>query len=75
MAQLSLYVDDVSLERLRSRAQASGCSLSKYVGGLLAEDAASSGYPEGFFKLYGSLRDLDLACPADEIPAPLEPVM
>ena len=75
MAQLSLYVDDASMERLRLRAKASGCSLSKYVGTLLADDRASSGYPAGFFALYGRLRDVEIERPADEVPEPIEPLM
>ena len=75
MAQLSLYVDDASMERLRRSAQASGCSLSKYVGSLLADDTVSSGYPAGYFKLYGRLRDVDLERPADAPLPPIEPLM
>lgn len=75
MAQLSLYVDDVAMDRLRGKAKASGCSLSKYVGGLLADDAASSGYPAGFFGLYGRLRDVNVECPPDFALPVIEPLM
>ena len=73
MPQLSLYVNDASLSQLRTRAQASGCSLSKYVATLVENDGPT-GYPAGFFKLYGSLTDISLERPTDDALPAIEPL-
>ncbi|KXB63745.1 hypothetical protein [Olsenella sp. DNF00959] len=57
MAQLSLYVNDATLEGLRSEATREHVSISKLVGGILRERQLMSGWPSGYFDLYGSLPD------------------
>lgn len=65
MPQLSLYLDDTSMESLRAHAADEGLSLSKYVKNMLNENAHSSGWPAGWFDLYGSLADVDFPLPDD----------
>ena len=63
MPQVSLYVDDVTMKSLRSRAAAEGVSLSKHVSRRIAEaerPRTPSGLPEGWLEgLYGCLADDD----------------
>lgn len=56
MPQLSLYLDDVTMEALRKRASLRGVSLSRYASELVKQDAAV-GWPEGYWDLYGSVDD------------------
>ena len=73
MAKLSPSIEIISSECVCE--QAGGSSIPENANGLLLEHAAASEYPEGFMKLNGSLRDVDLVCPVDDIPEPVEPVM
>ena len=52
MAQLSLYVDDSTMEDLRRDAAREGKTLSKYAAGVLRERKEHNGWPPGFFNLY-----------------------
>ena len=70
MAQLSLYLDDDTMERLRRRAEERHTSLSKYVSDLVRRDLGS-GWPPGFLDLYGSIDD-DAFVEPDEIPFELD---
>ena len=72
--QVSLYIADESMARLRTGAKASGCSLSKYVATLVDTDSPT-GYPAGFFKLYGRLRDVSLERPEDTPLPAVQPLM
>lgn len=63
MAQLSLYLDDATMDDLRKAAQTDGVSLSHYVAALVHERTAS-GWPEGYWKLYGCIADDTFEAPA-----------
>ena len=67
MPQLSLYVTDENLELLRSRAQEAGVSMSKHVNNLIRSDSENSGWPNGFWELYGAIDD-DSFCPPEDAP-------
>lgn len=70
MPQLSLYLDEPTMEALRQDAARAGTSLSKYVANVLHEHAEASRWPDGFFDLYGAFDD---ECFDDEcFEAPLE---
>ena len=68
MPQLSLYVTDENLTLLRAQAEGSGLSMSKYVNRLIEQDANRSGWPKGFWDLYGALGE-DFEIPDDPPPA------
>ena len=57
MSQLSLYLDDAQYQALKERARAEGVSLSKYAARLIENDAADTGWPQGFWDLYGAIDD------------------
>ena len=73
MAQLSLYVDDSTMEDLRRDAAREGKTLSKYAAGVLRERKERNGWPRGFFNLYGACEDGVLVEPPDE-PFDLDPI-
>lgn len=54
MPQVTLYMPESLLERLRARALRSGRSLSSYVVDLLETRRGEPGWPKGFASLYGS---------------------
>lgn len=56
MPQLSLYLDDPTMEALRQSAERDQVSLSKYTGALI-RDRAVSAWPAGFWDTYGALQD------------------
>ena len=68
MPQLSLCITEANLEALRTRAQEEGVSLSEYVNRLIEQDAENSGWPKGFWELYGALGEDGLAIPDDMPP-------
>ena len=70
MAQLSLYVDDSTMEDLRRDAAREGKTLSKYAAGVLRERKEHNGWPPGFFNLYGACDDTFVVPP--EIPWELD---
>ena len=74
MPQLSLYLDDETMERLRLNAQASKTSLSKYVSSMLSDQPQTTWYPEGYFDLYGCLSDTDFREPEDYYLDEIEPL-
>ena len=57
MAQLSLYVDDSTMEDLRRDAAREGKTLSKYAAGVLRGRKEHNGWPPGFFNMYGACDD------------------
>lgn len=62
MPQLSLYVDDVTMDEMRTSASAEGVSLSRYAAGAIRErlDAPHHAVSTGYWdKLYGCLADDD----------------
>ena len=73
MPQLSLYLDDSTMEALRACSQREGVSLSKYVGQLI-KDHAVPGWPMGFWDTYGALNDDSFVVP-EELDAALDGVL
>ena len=63
MPQVSLYVDDATMDDLRTEAAREGVSLSKYVASRVRRHERAdtpSGLPSSFFEnLYGCLADDD----------------
>ena len=58
MPQLSLYLDDDTMETLRAAARGEGVSMSKYASGLIRERARFGGWPQGYWEdVYGCLHD------------------
>ncbi len=68
MPQLSLYLDDPTMEMLRTRARHQGISLSRYASQLIKQEEASGGWPEGYWdRAYGCLPDFpDISDPLDQ---------
>ena len=71
MPQLSLYLDDDTMDILRQDATREGVSLSKHASRVIRENNVSA-WPKGFFDLYGAL-DLSLIhiCFAPSATSPL----
>lgn len=63
MPQLSLYLDDETMEKLRADAKRENLSLSKHVARLIRESRSGDGWSEGFWETYGSLADTDFQRP------------
>lgn len=64
MPQVSLYLDEATMELLRRRAALGNASLSRYVSKLVQKDA-ETGWPEGFWDLFGSVDDGTFAPPPE----------
>ncbi|MDR1068175.1 MAG: hypothetical protein LBL36_02885 [Clostridiales Family XIII bacterium] len=64
MAQLSLYLDNTIYEQLTERAKAAHKSKSLYVSESL-QRSFDSGWREGFFDLFGSIKDESFRVPDD----------
>lgn len=64
MSQLSLYLDDETMACLREGAEREGVSLSRYAADSIRSHSAS-GWPRGFFDLYGSINDDTFVAPED----------
>ena len=62
MPQISLYVDDATMEALRVSARGQGVSMSRYVAGLIADREHYGAWPQGYWEsIYGALdEDLDI---------------
>lgn len=73
MPQLSLYLDDPTMESLRANAAREDKTLSKFVANVLRDHAESNLWPQGFFNLYGACDDDALVEPPDE-PFDLDPI-
>lgn len=65
MPQLSLYLDEKCMGRLRADAADAGLSLSKYVNRVINERSAAHGWPEGYWDLFGSLEGDSLVVPGE----------
>ena len=65
MSQLCLYLDEATMGRLRSESAKEGCSLSRYVSGLINEKREAAGWPEGYWGIYGALSDETFSVPAE----------
>ena len=78
MAQLSLYMDDASMEELRSDAEAAGKSISSYAREVLEQrNEPGWWYGLGERMASGVLRDLkplSLGRTSDSPPEPVEPL-
>lgn len=57
MPQLSLYLDDDTMDAMREHATAEHLSLSKYASRCIASGNSSSAWPSDFWNLYGSIKD------------------
>lgn len=69
MAQLSLYLTDPILQRLRDDAKRSDTSISKYVSTLIENSGSQGSWPDGYWEsVYGALSD-----PSFEVPGELDP--
>ena len=56
MPQLSLYVDDATMETLRNSARGEGVSMSRYASNLIRNNARHGGWPQGYWEsVYGCL--------------------
>ena len=64
MSQLSLYLDDATMEALRSDAGRESVSLSQYARQLIRERAESA-WPAGFWGTYGALSDPTFTVPVE----------
>lgn len=64
MTQLHCYVPEEIAQRAQRRAEQSGLSLSRYLAELVKRDAqVSSGWPEGYFDLFGKWEGAPLERP------------
>lgn len=63
MPQLTVYIDEITLNKIETAAQVEHSSVSKWVKKRL-EFALHSSWPEGYFNLFGSLKDSGLKRPA-----------
>lgn len=57
MPQLSLYLDDRTMNALRENAAAEHMSMSKYASRCIAWGNSRSAWPADFWNLYGSIED------------------
>lgn len=62
MAQLTIYLDDETRERIEKAAREADTSLSRWVKERLVR-ALDTEWPDGYFELLGSLSDVDLERP------------
>lgn len=75
MPQLSLYLDEPTMEELRADAAEAGLSLSKYVTGLIREKKTHRGWPEGYWEqVYGCITDPTFVVPP-ELDADLDEIV
>ena len=58
MPQLSLYLDESTMEILRASAQSENTSMSKYAAKLISSRKQYGGWPDGYWEnVYGCLDD------------------
>lgn len=75
MPQLSLYLDEPTMEILRNRSSRSHQSMSKYVTGLIRRSDQINSWPEGYWdQVYGCLKDPSFIEP-EELSVPLDDVV
>lgn len=63
MPQLSLYIDEDTLQKIETGAKMNKTSVSKFVSAALKEHFAKS-WPEGYKNIFGSITDDSFAEPA-----------
>lgn len=71
MAQLTLYLDAETEEKVRAAARREKKSLSRWAGEHLARAAGGGNWPKGYFELFGSVDDESFRV-AEEIPSALD---
>ncbi len=70
MPQLSLYLDEPSMQMLREKAGLSHLSMSKFVAGLIQQSELRTSWPAGYWDdVYGSVSDSSFEAPADLAPS------
>jgi hypothetical protein len=62
MPQISLYIDEMTLKTLEKRAKQDNTSISKWVGEKINKSIRDE-YPQGFFDLFGSLKNVEFELP------------
>lgn len=62
MSQLTIYLDQTTLRRVRSAARREHSSVSRWVKSKL-DKALQDSWPKNYFSLFGTLRDEDLVRP------------
>jgi hypothetical protein len=62
MSQLTIYLDEESLSRVKTAAERERLSVSKWARQKLTE-AANRAWPEDYFELFGALRDTEFERP------------
>lgn len=76
MGQVSIYLDDDMLDKIKKASEMSDVSVSKWIRTHLNESLKNQ-YPEGYFELYGSLAEADFQRP-EQVPfeedTPREPL-
>lgn len=66
MPQVSLYMQQRTLDTLRDEAQKADVSVSKFVSQLVSERSAQSGWPAGYWEgVYGCLQDESFQVPEE----------
>lgn len=65
MPQVSLYLDEPSMENLREDAAHAEVSLSKYVAQLIQNRRERGEWPQGYWDIYGALKDESFQVPED----------
>ncbi|RKY55825.1 MAG: toxin-antitoxin system, antitoxin component [Candidatus Neomarinimicrobiota bacterium] len=56
MPQISLYIDEDTLEKIGQIAKAENISISKWVGNNI-KSLIKNQYPKNFFSLFGAIKD------------------
>lgn len=64
MPQISLYIDNDTMQRVEKAAQAEKLSISKWVGNQL-QKSLTENYPSDFEQLFGSINDATFQEPQD----------
>lgn len=64
MPQLSLYIDDKTMDELRKAADEQGVSLSRYARTVIQERGRSA-WPDAFWRTYGALSDDGFVIPKE----------
>ena len=63
MAQLTIYIDDETRKRIERAARRARSSVSQWVKDKIT-NALENDWPDGYFRLFGSLADADVERPA-----------
>ena len=66
MPQLSLYLDETTMEILRRESNSEQISMSRYAANLIQKHTAVSAWPKGYWdNVYGCLNDGDFEEPEE----------